>query len=227
MELKEYYGTLSQTINALVELGYSLDFNIKEECLVCNKTNTQLSSDDFQIDKLYRFEGMTDPEDQSILYAISSTVFNVKGLLVNSYGMDSDEYSSKLIAKLHTPLPSNNKSNTPIITAEETISELNLSELVSSLKSSEKWLQKEVVTLPIFKSQGMNIILLGMKANAELKTHTAKGVISLQVLIGEVVFAASGKSTTISKDKMITLAAGIPHSLQALPESFLILTLGN
>ena len=99
--LNEDYGTLSETINALIHLGYTLDFNIREECLVCHKTNIQLSPEEFQIDKFYRFEGMSDPEDQSILYAISSPKLNVKGLLVNAYGVNSDEYSSKLISKLH------------------------------------------------------------------------------------------------------------------------------
>lgn len=98
--LKESYGTLSETIRALNEVGYTLDFNIHEECLVCNITNVQLSPDDFKVDKFYRFEGMSDPEDQCILYAISSPTFNVRGLLVNAYGMDADDYSSKLVSKL-------------------------------------------------------------------------------------------------------------------------------
>ena len=75
--LKESYGTLSQTINALIKLGYNHDFNIQEECLVCHQINKTLSPEDFQIDKVYRFEGETNPDDQSILYAISSEKFEV------------------------------------------------------------------------------------------------------------------------------------------------------
>lgn len=100
LTLKEYYGTLSQTINALNSLGYTLDFNIQGECLVCPQASIELSPDDFQIDKFYRFEGISDPMDQSILYAISSPKFKVRGLLVNAYGVDSDEYSSALVSKL-------------------------------------------------------------------------------------------------------------------------------
>ncbi|MDD3004589.1 phosphoribosylpyrophosphate synthetase [Flavobacterium sp.] len=102
LNLNENFGTLSETINALVKLGYNQDFNIKDECIVCHKTNLELSPDDFQIDHVYRFEGDSDPEYQSILYAISSTKFGVKGTLVNGYGISSDEAATKLIAKLNT-----------------------------------------------------------------------------------------------------------------------------
>lgn len=100
--LKESFGTLSETLNGLLKLGYTHDFNIQDECLVCHQTNTTLSPDDFQIDKVYRFEGASDPEDQSVLYAISSPKFNIRGTLVNGYGIYTDETSSKLIEKLQT-----------------------------------------------------------------------------------------------------------------------------
>lgn len=100
--MKEDYGTLSQTINGLKEDGYDLDFNIHEERLVCSYTKTSLTPDEFEIDKIYRFEGMTNPEDQAILYAISSPKFGVKGVLVNGYGPTSDEMADAIIKKLHT-----------------------------------------------------------------------------------------------------------------------------
>lgn len=99
-KLKESYGTLSETLNGLFDLGYTRDFNIHEECLICHQTNTILHPDDFQIDKVYRFEGASNPEDQSILYAISSPKYKIMGTLVNGYGIAFDEETSKLIEKL-------------------------------------------------------------------------------------------------------------------------------
>lgn len=100
--LQESFGTLSETINALIKLGYNHDFNIQEECIVCHQANVKLSPDDFQIDKIYRFEGESNPDDQSILYVISSLKFNIKGTLVNGYGISSDQGTSKVIEKLET-----------------------------------------------------------------------------------------------------------------------------
>lgn len=106
--LKESFGTLSETINGLIKLGYIHDFNIHEECIVCHHANVKLSPSDFQIEKVYRFEGESNPDDQSILYVISSPKFNIKGTLVNGYGISADEETSKVIEKLltHTnPIP--------------------------------------------------------------------------------------------------------------------------
>ena len=100
--LQESYGTLSETINGLVIIGYVHDFNMHDECVVCRQTNDTLSPEDFQIDKVYRFEGASNPDDQAILYAISSQKFNLKGVLVNGYGISNDENTSKLIELLET-----------------------------------------------------------------------------------------------------------------------------
>ena len=56
----------------------------------------------FEIDQVYRFEDDTDPDNQSILYAISSTMSDLKGTLVNGYGNSSDTFASKLIERLNT-----------------------------------------------------------------------------------------------------------------------------
>ncbi len=100
--MKESYGTLSETINGLKKEGYTLDFNVQQEYIVCHEINANLSPDDFEIDKVYRFEGESNPDDQSILYAISSTKFDVRGVLVNGYGISADAATDALIVKLKT-----------------------------------------------------------------------------------------------------------------------------
>jgi hypothetical protein len=111
--LKESFGTLSETINGLIKLGYTHDFNIKDD-------NITLSPEHFQIDHVYRFEEDTDPENQSILYAISSAELNMKGTLVNGYGISSDSRISKLIENLNIH---NYLKNTEIKTIDLSITE--------------------------------------------------------------------------------------------------------
>ncbi len=100
--MKEYYGTLSETITGLKKAGYTTDFNILSGTLVCQNADLNLSPEDFKIDKTYRFEGASNPEDQSILYAISSLKSDIKGVLVNGYGISADAASDELITKLNT-----------------------------------------------------------------------------------------------------------------------------
>lgn len=100
------YDTLSEAVNDLIRRGYTADFLIMNEkdCLICNNMNLELSPEEFIIDEVHRFEGMTDPADESILFVISSPVYNLKGLVINSYGADFGYRSSKLVEHLRKHL---------------------------------------------------------------------------------------------------------------------------
>jgi quercetin dioxygenase-like cupin family protein len=233
--LDQDFGTLSETINRLVKLGYTHDFNIMDECIVCHKENIKLSPDDFQIDHVYRFEGDSDPEYQSILYAISSTKFDVRGTLVNGYGTSSDEVTTKLIEKLNThnnqnKMESKSNDETPQRPDSERLLnapfvEMNLQEVIKQIKSETTWIDSDRNAVTLFKSETMRIVLIGLHKNAELKPHKANGVISVQVIEGNIEFTAEDQITSLEKRQMIALQENIIHSVKALTESFFLLTL--
>jgi quercetin dioxygenase-like cupin family protein len=66
---------------------------------------------------------------------------------------------------------------------------------------------------------------MGLHENAELKTHKANGVISVQTLEGKINFVTQQQSVIIEKGQMIALEENIAHSVTALKESFFLLTL--
>lgn len=96
----EDYPTMTTAIAALRKEGYTDDFNLLEDCLECKPGNYKLLPSDFGVDKVFRFEGPSDPADGAVLYAISSPKRGVKGLLVNGYGMYTDSASNALVEKL-------------------------------------------------------------------------------------------------------------------------------
>ena len=93
------YDTLSEAVNGLKERGYTIDFNIVADKLVCNHTPASLAPQEFEITEVHRFEGDTDPADEAVVYAIESK-HKLKGILVNSYGPGSDAVGDELIKKL-------------------------------------------------------------------------------------------------------------------------------
>lgn len=88
---------MSSVIETLRKRGYTEDFNT---VMKQNKSTVPINPEEFVIDKTYRFEGMTDPEDEAILYAISSEKNNLKGILVNGYGIYADELANTMVEKL-------------------------------------------------------------------------------------------------------------------------------
>jgi quercetin dioxygenase-like cupin family protein len=232
--MNENYGTLSETVNSLVQAGYTLDFNIHQECLICHHNNTVLSPDEFQIDMVYRFEGATNPDDESIVYAISSAKHGVKGILVNGYGISADEASSKLVEKLQTHQQQHSvriKMNeaTPqrpegsrVLDAE--LVEMNLPDLIARLKSESTWAESDRNAITLLKTDSMRIVLMGLHRNASLKPHKANGLLSVQVLEGKIDFATDQKTAQLAKGAMVALHENITHSVYAHEESFFLLT---
>jgi hypothetical protein len=96
------YDTVSEAINDLRKRGYTEDFNLGMDTLTCGEIKCR--PEDFDITEIYRFEGNTDPADEAIVFAIESKVNNIKGVLVNGYGISNDSLSAAMIKKLSTHL---------------------------------------------------------------------------------------------------------------------------
>lgn len=94
------YDTLSGALADLEQRGYEYDFNLTDDSIECKALDLKLMPEEFEIDEFYRFEGMTDPGDSSVVYAISSVVGNLKGVLVDAYGAYAENISAELIDKL-------------------------------------------------------------------------------------------------------------------------------
>ena len=91
------YASPSLAINDLRGRGYTQDFNLEENCLVCNAK--KFNPDQFEINEVYRFEGASDPADESVVYGIEGND-GQKGILVDGYGYSSTARSEAIIKKL-------------------------------------------------------------------------------------------------------------------------------
>lgn len=94
------HTTLSGTMNDLRKEGYTEDFNLHQNCLECRNGEFKVFADEFKVDKYFRFEGASNPSDAAILYAISSDKKNLKGVLVNAYGIYSEPLTDEMLEKL-------------------------------------------------------------------------------------------------------------------------------
>lgn len=94
------YDTVSQAVENLKARGYTTDFNMVFDRIVCNSTPVSLAADEFEITEVYRFEGDSDPADEAVVYAVESR-HGLKGVLVTGYGASADDLSEDMIRKLH------------------------------------------------------------------------------------------------------------------------------
>lgn len=97
MHHKSHYSTVTEAINKLREEGFVTDFNLEDNCIICN--TVKFNVEELEIVDVYRYEGNSDPSDEAIVYAIESKS-GVKGILVNGYGVSSDSRTSCIIEKI-------------------------------------------------------------------------------------------------------------------------------
>lgn len=92
--------SLSSCVNKMKEDGYKEDFQVTKKGLSTYNENKHYKPEQISIINFYRFEGVSDPADNSILYVIE-TDDGVKGTLVDAYGAYSDSDVSKFIVEVH------------------------------------------------------------------------------------------------------------------------------
>ncbi len=93
------YPSLSVAIGSLQREGYTEDFNLCNAGVENKKRKTIHPASDLEVVKYYRFEGMTNPADSTVLYVIE-TSSGQKGLLVDAYGAYSGNIPTELLEKL-------------------------------------------------------------------------------------------------------------------------------
>ena len=96
----ESYETVVEAIEGLRKEGYTEDFNLGEDYIGSSSGQHKLSHEDFKIDKFFRFEGESEPDEEAIVYALSSDKYHLKGVLINAYGMYGDNMAAEMIEKL-------------------------------------------------------------------------------------------------------------------------------
>lgn len=91
--------TLSACTNQMKSEGYTEDFQVINDALTTYGEDNFYQPEDVRIVNFYRFEGTSDPGDNSVLYVIE-TRDGVKGTLVDAYGAYSDDAVSRFIVRV-------------------------------------------------------------------------------------------------------------------------------
>jgi len=92
-------NTMVDCVNALVLQGFNENFKATEKGLQSLSSKITYKPEEVKILNFYRFEGNSDPEDNSILYAIE-TNDGKRGTLADAYGPYSDSHVTKFIQQV-------------------------------------------------------------------------------------------------------------------------------
>jgi hypothetical protein len=79
------YKTMAEAVDALHRRGFTTEFAVQKDSGEIATGGKTFKSDEISIVEHHRFEGMSDPDDSSVVYALEAPN-GLKGTLVDAYG---------------------------------------------------------------------------------------------------------------------------------------------
>ncbi|MFE3867703.1 hypothetical protein ACFX5E_06385 [Flavobacterium sp. LS2P90] len=87
-----HYATVSEALDDLNEKGYTFDFNIHGEDIIKNPHR-------YEIEHIYRYEGDSNPDDESTVYGIKSSS-GKKGVFVAGFSANSENDAARVLTEI-------------------------------------------------------------------------------------------------------------------------------
>jgi quercetin dioxygenase-like cupin family protein len=98
---------------------------------------------------------------------------------------------------------------------------------IARLKSEPAWADNDRHGSSLVKGDGINVALVMLKKGAKLQEHHTRAPITVYVIEGKINFVAKGRSQIAAAGTIVALDRAIEHSVEAVEESAIVLTVGG
>jgi hypothetical protein len=88
--LADSVSTVTDAVALLGREGYGDDLHLDGEGLDCSSCGTTHPTDLVEVDRVFRFEGPSDPADEAIVLGLRCPACGARGSLVSAFGPDAD-----------------------------------------------------------------------------------------------------------------------------------------
>lgn len=96
-----YMKSLATCVNRMITDGYTEDFKITDQGLESLNKQQSYKPDQVQVVNFFRFEGMSAPDGNVVLYVIE-TADGTKGTLIDAHGIYTDARIAHFIKDVET-----------------------------------------------------------------------------------------------------------------------------
>ena len=85
----EAYSSMTEALRTLKARGFSANFEYRDGAFQAVDTGRSYPVDELNIVEHHRFEGVSDPDDMSVLYAIEASD-GTRGTIADAFGVYAD-----------------------------------------------------------------------------------------------------------------------------------------
>jgi quercetin dioxygenase-like cupin family protein len=102
--------------------------------------------------------------------------------------------------------------------------EFDLAAEIHRLKAETTWSTGHNART-LVKYDDLRVVLIALQANARMPEHKTEGRISVHLLSGHIQVKAAGRTFSLRSGGLLALDQGLPHDVEAMEESALLLTI--
>ena len=96
-------STVVEALATLADEGYRAEFSVAGGGARCSRCQTTHAPADLVVERVFRFEGESDPDDEAIVVGLRCPHCGITGALVSAYGPAASEEEAEFLRAL--PLP--------------------------------------------------------------------------------------------------------------------------
>ena len=101
---------------------------------------------------------------------------------------------------------------------------IDIPAIAKQIKNEKTWNESDRNAMTVFKTNGLSIVLIALHQNAVMAKHKVDGLLSIQVIEGQIEFSTECKSVNLKTGQMLALHSCIEHSVIAVEETVFLLT---
>lgn len=94
------FDTLTEALLDLNQRGFTCSFEIQKDGAKCIETGELIEPSDLIIEEYHRFEGESNPDDMSVVYAVR-TKHGLKGTFIDAYGTYSNPHIENFLKNVN------------------------------------------------------------------------------------------------------------------------------
>lgn len=99
-------ATLAEAVDELTAAGYEEDFQAVEGGLRATRSDCLHEPEKLVIDRVFRFEGETDPDDEAVVFALHCRTHGTRGTYAVAYGSAMAPLDVEMVRRLERSGPS-------------------------------------------------------------------------------------------------------------------------
>ena len=92
--------TMREALSRLEQAGYRDQFRAEDGSLIARDAERKYRPEELSVDEIVRFEGVSDPGEESAIFALHARADGVRGTYVVAYGPDIDMADVEMVRRL-------------------------------------------------------------------------------------------------------------------------------